>query len=82
LFRFNKKHDGKSAADESEVLDAKLNSIQANRPKKEKVDLEQNKSKLDLESFYSSFAEYNQLPRYMLPSVPGVIKVNDNPKLR
>jgi len=40
------------------------------------------KDQLDLESFYSSFSEYNQLPRYMLPSVPSIIKVNDNPKLR
>ena len=37
---------------------------------------------MTLEEFYNSYAEYNQLPRYLLPSVPGVIRVNDNPKVR
>lgn len=39
-------------------------------------------SEPDFESFYNSFSEVNQLPRYMLPTVPSVIKVHDNPKLR
>jgi hypothetical protein len=30
----------------------------------------------DIESFYSSYSDYRQLPRYMLPSVPSIIKVN------
>lgn len=39
LFKFNKKHEGKSPADESEVLDAKLNYIQSSKLKKEKVEV-------------------------------------------
>lgn len=40
------------------------------------------KDKMDLDSFYTSFSEMNTLPRYRLPGVPGVIKVQENPKLR
>lgn len=82
-FKFNKKKDLKSPAEESQFLDAKLNHIQTHKPKKEeKLDKQYRNPEPDYESFYNSFSEVNQFPRYMLPSVPSTIRVNDNPKLR
>lgn len=82
-FRFNKKKDLKSPAEESQYLDAKLNIIQGYKPKKEeKSEKDFSKTPSDYESFYNSFSEINQFPRFMLPSVPTIIKVHENPKLR
>ena len=35
-----------------------------------------------MDSFYTSFAEHNTLPRYRLPCIPTVIKVSENAKPR
>ena len=48
-----------------------------------KVLLEKMKhEKMDIDSFYNSYAEHDTLPRYRLPCVPSVIKVPENAKLR
>ncbi len=78
-FRFNKKRENKNAVEQSQFIEAKLNQMQTHKLKKEdKSDRENVKKQYqpDIESFYSSYSDYRQLPRYMLPSVPSIIKVN------
>lgn len=65
-------------------MEAKIKHICSTKLKREeKAERDYSKSgEPDYESFYNSFSEANQFPRYMLPSVPSVIRVHDNPKLR
>ena len=39
-------------------------------------------TRMEIDSFYNSYADHDTLPRYRLPGVPSVIKVSENAKLR
>lgn len=85
IFRFNKKKNNntmkKGLIDESEIIDGRLKKM--NEPYLNKISKRENqeeteknyKKKMDIDSFYNSYADHDTLPRYRLPSVPSVIKV-------
>ena len=60
-----------------------MNDVGKNKQmKKEKMDNSEEKRKMNIDNYYNSYADHDNLPRYRLPGVPSVIKVSENPKLR
>lgn len=64
--------------DESEIMDSKLKNLNKVYENKNvhKDSFEEEKKEMNLDSFYTSYAEHNTLPRYRLPCIPTVIKVS------